>query len=140
MNGIVLGVAMLVSSAGVSPTEETEETSRATSTRAPFTFDLPDSPVAARRGPHHLLTDPSLQVWQPTFLQAAQSPAAKRHTKADRVIAVVAGACVGWFAGGAIGWAATSKPRDDVSGLRGVVIGAPIGAVIGAAIGYRLTR
>jgi hypothetical protein len=137
MNGIILGVAMLVSSAGVSPAQET---SRATFDRSPFTYDLPDGPVAPRHLPHRLLTDLSLQVWQPTSLQVAQSPTAKRHTKTDRIIAVVAGACVGWVVGGAIGWAATSKPRDDVSGLRGVVIGAPIGAVVGAAIGYKLTK
>ena len=134
MNGIVLGVAMLVSSAGVSPAHET---SRETVVRAPFTFELPDGPVPPRTAPHRLLTD---QVWQPASLQAAQSPTAKRFTKTHRIIAVVAGACAGWMAGAAIGWASTSKPRDDVSGLRGVVIGAPIGAVVGAAIGYRLTR
>jgi hypothetical protein len=42
--------------------------------------------------------------------------------------------------GGAIGYVATAKPDDDVSGFRGVVIGAPIGAAVGAVIGYRLTK
>ena len=135
MNGIVLGVAMLVTSAGVSPEPET---SRPTVVRATFTFDLP-APVPPRNLPHRFVIDTSLRAW-PAPLQAAQSPKAKRFTKTERVIAVVAGATVGFMAGGAIGWAATSKPRDDVSGLRGVVIGAPIGAVVGAAIGYRLTK
>jgi hypothetical protein len=46
------------------------------------------------------------------------------------------------MAGGIIGYAITQESRDDdgVSGLRGVVIGAPIGAAAGAFIGYRLTK
>jgi hypothetical protein len=33
------------------------------------------------------------------------------------------------------------NPDDDgVSGLKGIVIGAPIGAAIGAIIGYRIAR
>lgn len=128
---------MLVTSAGVSPEPET---SRATFPRAAFTLDLPDGPVPRRNPPHRLVTDTSLPVWQSASVQATQRPTAKRFNKTDRIIAVVAGAGAGFIAGAAIGWAATSKPRDDVSGLRGVVIGAPIGAVLGAAIGYRLTK
>ena len=49
---------------------------------------------------------------------------------------------VGWVVGGGIGYAVTSKSNsaDDVSGLQGVIIGAPIGAAVGAFIGYRLTK
>jgi hypothetical protein len=32
------------------------------------------------------------------------------------------------------------NPDDDISALRGVMIGAPIGAVVGALLGYRLTK
>lgn len=137
MNGIVLGVAMLVFSAGVSPAPET---SRATVVHAAFTFDLPDGPAPSRNLPHRLLNEASRQVWRGASLAPAQTATAKRFTRTHRIIAVVAGACGGWMAGAAIGWVATSKPRDDVSGLRGVMIGAPIGAAVGAAIGYRLTK
>jgi hypothetical protein len=137
MSGIVLGVTMLVFSTGVSPAVET---SRATVVPAAFTFHVPDDAATSRNLLHRLLNEPSRPVWRRGSLQPAQATTAKRFTKADRIIAVVAGTCVGWMAGGAIGYAATSKPDDDVSGLRGVVIGAPIGAVVGAVVGYRLTK
>jgi hypothetical protein len=75
-------------------------------------------------------------------LEPTRATPVKRFSKVDRIIAVVAGTCIGWVAGGAIGWAATasSDPDDDVSGLRGVIIGAPIGAAAGAIIGFRLTK
>jgi hypothetical protein len=47
------------------------------------------------------------------------------------------------MAGGQIGYAVAQKrdvDDDGVSGLRGVVIGAPIGAVVGAVPGYQLTK
>ena len=138
MNGIVLGVAMLVSSTGVSPAVET---SRTTSVPAAFTFDLPDDAATSRNLPHGLLNEQSPPMWR-RRLQPAQAATAKRFTRTDRIIAVVAGTCIGWVAGGTIGFRIAQKPRDDdaVSGLRGVMIGAPIGAVVGAVIGYRVTK
>lgn len=73
-------------------------------------------------------------------MSLAQATNAKRSTRTGKVIAVVAGAFGGWMAGGAVGYMAASKPHDDVSGLRGVVISAPIGAAVGAVIGYRLMK
>ena len=93
--------------------------------------------------PHRLLNEQSRPVWRRTSWQAAQATAPKRFNKTDQIIAVVAGVCSGWVAGGAIGFYATSdrdNPDDDTSGLRGMMIGAPIGAVIGAVVGYRLTK
>jgi hypothetical protein len=134
MNPIALGMAMLVFSSGVSPTLDT---SRDTVVTVAFTFDLPDNTATSRTSPHRLLNEQSRPVWRPASSQAAP---AKRFSKTDRIIAVVAGAFGGWLAGGMIGYAATSKPGDDVSGLRGVMIGAPVGAIMGAVVGHRLTK
>ncbi len=136
MNAIVLGMAMLVFSTPKSPALQT----RATLVPTAFTFDLPVSAAPSRNSPHRLLNEQSRPVWRRASLPAAQGTTARRFTKKARVIAVVAGVCGGWLAGGAIGYAATSKRDDDVSGLRGVMIGAPVGAVIGALVGYRLTK
>ncbi|MBA2303186.1 MAG: hypothetical protein H0W08_11190 [Acidobacteria bacterium] len=137
MNAIVLGMALLVSSTEVSPTSER---SRDTVVPPAFTFDLPDGAATSRNLPHRLLNEQSRPVWRRASLRAAQATTAKRFAKTDRIIAVVAAVCGGWLAGGVIGYALTSKPDDDVSGLRGVMIGAPVGAVIGAVAAYRLTK
>jgi hypothetical protein len=139
MNGIVLGVAMLVHSTGVSPAPEM---SRATVARAAVTFDLPDGAATLRSLSHRHLNAQPRAAWRVGSLLPAPATTAKRHTKTDRIIALAAGAFGGFMAGGMIGYAVTQKSSDDdgVSGLRGVVIGAPIGAVVGAVIGYRLMR
>ncbi len=128
MTGIVLGVAMMISSTGVSPAPET---SRATVAPAVFTFDLP--------APNRFLTEPS---WGRGSLARAQVKTAKRLSTTDRIIAVAAGVAVGWIVGGAIGYKLTQSSTwdDGTSGLKGVVIGAPIGATAGAILGWRLTR
>lgn len=126
--GIVLGVAILASSSGAGPTPETKRASIAPSL---FTFDLP------------ALAAPSRNAFSPPLVSTAKQTTAKRHSKIDRIIAVVAGGSLGFVAGGAIGaYAAGNRdnPDDDVSALRGVVIGAPIGAVLGALSGYWLTK
>jgi hypothetical protein len=137
MNEILLAVAMLVSSTGVSPAPET---ARATVVPAVFTFDLPDEATWSRNLSHRLPNEQFRPAWRRGSLQPSQPTPANRLTKTEKIIVVVSGGVVGWWVGGAIGYAATSKPRDDVSGLKGVVIGAPIGAVVGAVIGYRLTK
>jgi hypothetical protein len=138
MNAMVLGIAILASSTAVSPTLEP---SRDTVVRTVITFDLPDRALPSHNSRHALLNNRPRLFSERVSLQPPQAP--KRFSKTDRIIAIVAGVCGGWLAGGAIGYVATSNwdnPDDDVSGLRGVVIGAPIGAAIGAYIGYRLTR
>src|SRR5438093_7354264 len=104
MNPIVLGMAILVFSSRVSPTLETL---RDTVVPVAFTFDLPDNAATSRNSPHRLLNEQSRPVWRGASLQAAQATTAKRFTKTDRIIAVVAGAFGGWLAGGMIGYAAT---------------------------------
>jgi hypothetical protein len=127
MLGTVLAVTMLVSSTAVSPTLQT---SRATGAPVDFTFRLPQGADTSPNLPHR------------RSLKPAQTTTPKRYNMTDRIIATVAGACVGWIAGGTIGFRATStsNPDDDTSGLRGMMIGAPIGAVAGALIGNRLTK
>lgn len=137
MNGFVLGMAMLLSSTAAPLPLETPHERVLPSA---FTFDLPDD--AAPRGAQRLLSAPSRPVWNRASYQAAQ-PATRRFNRTDRIIAVAAGVCVGWIAGGVIGYKLTDNPDnpdDDTSGLRGVIIGAPIGAAIGAILGYRLTK
>ena len=69
---------------------------------------------------------------------------AKRHNTTDRIIAVAAGATLGFFGGAYIGGRLTDRskenPDDDMSVLKGVVIGAPIGALVGGILGWRLTN
>ena len=127
MNGFLMGVAMLVSSAGVSPAQEAPP---ALVVAPPaFTFSLPD--------------DETLSRWSSDARTRRQAPAAKRHSTTDRVIAIAAGVALGWVAGGAVGYYATQdRERDDdgTSGFKGLIIGAPIGAAVGAIVGWRLTR
>jgi hypothetical protein len=129
MNGLVLGVAILASSTPAAPTVEF---SRAAVAPSVFTFDLPAT------------TGPSRDAFQrPLASPSKQTTTGKRHSKTDRIIAVVAGVCVGFVAGGTIGaYAAENRdnPDDDISLLRGVMIGAPIGAVLGGLGAYWLTK
>ncbi len=139
MNGIVLGIAMLVSSTGVSPALET---TRATVAPSVFTFTLPDHLAAESEAPRRFLDEQQRTMWHTGAKSATQPARTRRFSPTDRIIALAAGVAVGWVAGGAIGYKLTdnpSNPDDDTSGLRGVIIGAPIGAATGAILGWRLT-
>jgi uncharacterized protein YcfJ len=124
---MVLALALLVPPTGVPPLEAPQ----AAAPRVVFTFDLP-----APAGP------PRDQWRSPKSLRTQSSPA-RRHSKVDRIIGTVAGGALGFVAGGMIGGRLAENrdnPDDDISALRGVMIGAPIGAVVGALLGYRLTK
>ena len=129
MNGLILGAAIVVSSTAAAPTVES---SRAAVAPSVFTFGLP------------VTTGPSRDAFlRPLASPSKQTTTGKRHSKTDRIIAVVAGVCVGFVVGGTIGaYAAENRdnPDDDISPLRGVMIGAPIGAVLGGFGGYWLTK
>ena len=136
MTGIVLGVALMISSTGVSPALET---SRATVAPAAFIFDLPaGAPATSHTVPNRFLAE---SPWGRGSLARAQVTA-KRVSTTDRIIAVAAGVAVGWIVGGAIGYKLTQSSTwdDGTSGLKGVIIGAPIGAATGAILGWRLTK
>ena len=140
MTGVVLGTAMLVASSGISPVvgRSGDQT-----IRIAITYDLPDATAPSHVAPQRWQTDRSRAEGRPTPLAAGQVTTPPRHTKMDRVIAVTAGVCLGWVLGGGIGYYATAdRNRDDdgVSGLKGMVIGAPIGAAAGAILGYQLTK
>ena len=139
MTEIVLGVAMLVSSTGISPAAATPQ---ALVVPAAFTFELPDGAATSRNLPHRLPNEQSRPVWRRGSLQAAQTMPANRPTRIERILVIAAGSVSGFWAGGAIGFYATPKKSkyDDVSGLKGMMIGAPIGALVGAVIGHRLTK
>ena len=122
---IALGVMLLVSSAGVSPDLE--------SARPRLTLELPP----------HLVTEAARPVWRLESARGAQAPAANRPSTLARVIGTALGGLGGFYAGGAIGFYVAQDRDvydDGVSGLRGVVIGAPVGAALGALIGYKLVR
>jgi|RhiMetdeSRZDD1v2_1073273.scaffolds.fasta_scaffold3832151_1 hypothetical protein len=129
MNALVLAIGVLVSSTAAAPAVGS---SRAAVAPSVFAFDLPD------------ITAPSRDAFRRPLAPASrQSSAANRHSRTDRIIAVVAGVCVGFVVGGTIGaYAAENRdnPDDDVSLLRGVMIGAPIGAALGGVGGYWLTK
>jgi hypothetical protein len=137
MTASVLGVAMLVLSGGGPPAPDG---SRLPLTPAAIAFELPDDRGASSPLARPRFDASSRPAWQRRQAWLAQSRMAGRFSKTERVIAVVAGAAGGFMLGGVVGWAATSKPDDDVSGLKGVVIGAPIGAAVGAFIGYAVTK
>ena len=127
---IVLGMALMVSSTAESAAPEIPRV-----TPAAFTFDLPAAAATSLR-------EQSRPVWQRASFARVQATRAKRFNKTGRIIAVAAGASLGFVAGGVIGASVAPKrgPDDDTSALLGAVIGAPIGAVVGAVLGWRLTK
>lgn len=138
MTGMLLGLAMLVPTVVGAP--ETDRP-RGLLARSAVAIELPAD--------RHALAAPRISLeeqFRPASRGASrvQSQPARvpRFSLTERIIAVAAGTCVGWFGGGAIGWELTkgSHPDDDTSGLRGVIVGAPLGAAVGAFVGFRLTR
>ena len=139
MNGIVVGIAMVVSSTGVSPAPEI---SRPVVSPSAFTLTLPAPIVAADPPERRLFAESHRPLWRTASSPRVQPAAAKRFALTERIIALGAGLAVGWVAGGTAGYKLTdnpSSPDDDMSGFRGAIVGAPIGATVGAILGWRLT-
>jgi hypothetical protein len=140
MKEMMVGVVMMLSSTGGAPVVETP---RAAIAPGAFTFELPDVANVSPNLRHRLPNERSRQLWRRGPLPTAQPTRSARFNKGERLIVAAAGAFGGFLAGGAIGFYTTQCRQcddDGVSGLRGVVIGAPIGAAVGAILGYRLTR
>jgi hypothetical protein len=138
MNGIVLGMMMLVSSAGAVPAPDTPVGPAAS---AATRWDDADPPLKL---PRVLVDEPRPAAWRLDPPRSAQTTAAANGSStAAKIIGTAIGAFGGFYAGGMIGfYTAQDRNADDdgVSGLQGVVIGAPIGAVVGAVIGYRVAK
>jgi hypothetical protein len=141
MNGIVLGLGILASSLGLAPAVAA---SSATPEPVALTVNVSDGRAPTLRLPRVVANDEPRPAWQVMLSPALQGTAGNRSSsKTARVIGVALGGFGGFMAGGMIGYAlAAERGTDDdgVSGLRGVVIGAPIGAVVGAVVGYRLAK
>jgi hypothetical protein len=128
MTAAVLGIALLVATGRAAPSQESP---RPTAPSILVDYNLP-----VHAGP---VFDEFKRPWTSTPVQGT----ARRHSKADRIIAAAAGGALGFVLGGTIGAYIAGDPNnpdDDISPLRGVMIGAPIGAVAGALLGYYTTR
>lgn len=138
MNGIVLGIVMLAASAGASSAPDP--------TVPPAASAVVDWDAAgpALTLPRVLVDEPSLPAWRLDAQQNAQvTTAARGSSTVAKIIGTAVGAVGGFYAGGMIGfYTAQDRHADDdgVSGLRGVVIGAPIGALVGAVLGYQVAK
>ena len=136
MNGFVLGMVMLGSSAGAAPAPDP--------TAAPPAVVRWEDPGPALKLPRVLVAESSLPAWRLDTPENAQAPAVARGSStAAKIIGAAIGAFGGFYAGGMIGYyTAMDRNADDdgVSGLPGVVIGAPIGALVGAVIGFQLAK
>jgi hypothetical protein len=140
MDGILLSVVLFASCVG--PSQDVDANC-ATTEPAALAVNLANDEVPALRLPSVLPAEAARPTWQRMAARTAQARPANRSSKAARVLGIALGGFGGFMAGGAIGYSVASKPDTDddgVSGLRGVVIGAPIGAVVGAVIGYGLTK
>jgi hypothetical protein len=137
MTGMVLGVAILISSSGVARAQEMQPALRPA---VVFSFELPDALVSSTNEGR---LNEQRPLWQRGSVVPAPSKSRGQFTKTDKVIAIAAGIAGGWIAGGYIGGAITNNydnPDDDTSVLRGILIGAPIGAVVGAIVAHKLTK
>jgi hypothetical protein len=140
MNGIVLGLGILVSSAAGSPGMESGSLGTAP---VEVIVDRSSEASPTLRLPATFSHEAARPAWELATSRATAPPAVNRSSKAARIVGVALGGLGGFFAGGMAGYALAAKrdvDDDGVSGLRGVVIGAPIGAVVGAVIGYQLTK
>jgi hypothetical protein len=140
LNGVILGVALMVSSTGV---PAASPAAPGALVPARFAFTLRQAGAMQQASPRPILDEQSRDVWRSASFQPAQAKPAKRFSKSDRIIATIAGGVGGWFGGAMIGYYSTANfdnPDDDTSGLKGVMIGAPIGGAVGAILGYWLTN
>ena len=135
MDTILLGMLMLVSATDASPALERR---RAAIAPVTFSFELTESASRDWAGGLSTASEPQRRRGLRRSPQATNT----ERSRVERIIAIAAGASLGFVVGGRIGYAVTPKrgPYDDTSGLKGVLIGAPIGGVVGALIGYRLTK
>jgi hypothetical protein len=138
MTGLVIGLAMLVSVAGPPPDSETGAT---TIVRGASVEQMAETPVRLKL-PADLTAEEPQPSWRAESTRI-QTTSARQSSTLAKVIGLAVGGLGGFYAGGMIGYhLAQDRNADDdgVSGLRGVVIGAPVGAAVGALIGYQIAK
>jgi hypothetical protein len=138
MIGLVIG-ALLVSGAGLPLDSETVKTATVTGSSVERMAD----PPARLKLPRDLIDAQPQPLWRAETASEAQATSGRRSSTVAKVIGVAVGVVGGFYAGGMTGfYLAQDKHADDdgVSGLRGVVIGAPIGAAVGGVVGYLIAR
>jgi hypothetical protein len=138
MTGLVIGLAMLVSVAGPPPDSETIAS---TTVRGSAVQQMTE-PLARLKLPGGLMYEEPQPGWRAERTRT-QTTSGRQSSTLAKVIGLAVGGLGGFYAGGMIGFhLAQDKNADDdgVSGLRGVVIGAPVGAAVGALIGYQIAK
>ena len=137
MDGIVLGVALSIASAGTPLLRPPAETGHPTRTALALPA-IPKPDTVADGWNDGVRTVHRTSV---PGTRTEKNPA-RRFSTTERIIAVAAGFTIGCVVGGGIGGRITQSPNpdDDTSALKGIFIGAPIGAATGAILGWRLTR
>lgn len=129
MTEIVLGMVMLASTAGTLPVPDTTP---------------PVAPTPRLVLPSDLLDQQPRPLWRAEETRKTQTTTRKGSSTAAKVLGVALGGVGGFFGGAWAGYYLTQdrdNPNDDgVSGLRGLVIGAPVGAALGALLGYQIAK
>jgi hypothetical protein len=138
MIGLAIGMAMLVSVAGARADSEPLRT-----TLTELSVERMAERPRRLKLPSDLADERPQPLWRAETARKDQTTSVRQSSTAAKVIGVAIGGLGGFYAGGMIGfYLAQDKNADDdgVSGLRGVVIGAPIGAAVGALIGYQIAK
>lgn len=137
MTALVIGMAMLVS-VGAPPDSETVAAATVTGS----SVERVAEPLARLKLPGGLIYEQPQPRWRADRART-QTTSARQSSTLAKVIGLAVGGLGGFYAGGMIGFhLAQDRNADDdgVSGLRGVVIGAPAGAAVGALIGYQIAK
>jgi hypothetical protein len=139
MTGLVIGMAVLMSVGGA-PQHSGGVTA---STVSGSSVERLAEPSVGLRLPSDLMDEQPQLLWRAERPRKAQTTSARQSSTVAKVIGLAVGGLGGFYAGGMIGFyvAQDRNANDDgVSGLRGVVIGAPVGAAVGALLGYQIAK
>jgi hypothetical protein len=142
MTELILGMVMLASTAGASQPPAAVGTTTISAGRLTTLTGTAD-PQTRLKLPSALGIEEIRPDWRLEPPRLARAAAAPQSSKVARVLGVALGAVGGFMAGGMIGFYTTQDRDvydDGVSGLRGVVIGAPVGAGVGALLGFQLAK
>jgi hypothetical protein len=141
MTGIVIGLLMLGNTVASVPIAELPAAELPMTNTAVVDAPTREDARPALRLPKDLLIEDGSGASR-TWVHTAQT-SSSGSSRTAKILGVAIGALGGFYAGGMLGYAiAQDRDRDDdgVSGLPGVMIGAPIGAILGAWAGYQLAK